>query len=287
MEYTVNKIMFTLVAVGVLVFPTNTIAHQPRIPEGSQTVVPEPEISKAYYSKLEGEPHSYRISSDKPFALYVNVLVPDIADQNKDVSAAIIMDGKTNVPLTVLDGTNFNWQKFHEPFGNDNYWQGPEFKQDVPAGNYEIRVWSSNNNSKYSLAIGEREAFDLKETINAIRLIPKIKREFFDEATAGFILSPFGLGYVAVMYILAFVFGFVYRLLMKRVAISSLRGLGKNIGFTDRWLRVAIGLVLFIVAIITTWNAILLFLSGFCFFEAIFSWCGLYAIIGRNNCPID
>lgn len=30
-----------------------------------------------------------------------------------------------------------------------------------------------------------------------------------------------------------------------------------------------------------------IFFSGFAFFEAIFSWCGFYATIGKNTCPVE
>ncbi len=59
-------------------------------------------------------------------------------------------------------------------------------------GNYEIRVSSQNNTSKYSLAVGEIEKFDFKETMNALSLVPKIKRDFFNESPVSFIASPFG-----------------------------------------------------------------------------------------------
>jgi len=40
-------------------------------------------------------------------------------------------------------------------------------------------------------------------------------------------------------------------------------------------------------AITTTWSPILIFFSGFAFFEAIFSWCGFYAAMGKNTCPVE
>jgi hypothetical protein len=264
--------------------PLLTFAHQPRITESRLTTVQNPEVSKVYYAELSGEPDVYVVNAPTPFDLYVGVLVPDIAGQKKDVSALVLKDGKQ---IAVLDGTTFEWKKFFEEFGHDTYWQGPEYKVRAEAGTYEIRVSSSNNNSKYSLAIGEIEAFDMKEGLNALMLIPQIKKDFFNKSPIDFILSPLGWGLIVVMYILAFIGGFLYRVILRRVAKNSPRGVVKNIGKPDRLIRLIIAIGLLLWAISTTWSPILIFFSGFALFEAIFSWCGLYAALGRNTCPVN
>lgn len=272
-----------LLVLTILFLPAVVSAHQPRITTEDKTVVVDPEVSKAYYAQLAGEPQVYTINATAPFDMYVNILVPDIAGQKKDVVAVIVKDG---VPLATLGGDNVEWKPFWEPFGRDSYWMGPEYKETAVAGEYKIYVSSSDNDSKYSLAIGEKEVFDFKESVNALRLIPQIKRDFFNESPAGFIFSVFGIGYVIIIFVFAFIFGFVYRLLLKRFVKGTLRGLHKNIGKNDRWMRFALGAGLLALAITTSWSPILLFLSGFCFFESIFSWCGLYAAMGKNTCPL-
>jgi len=280
-----KKLLITIALfLPVFLLPTVTSAHQPRIVTENPTIVTFPEVSKAYYGKLGGEPAVYTITSKKAFAFYVGVLVPDIASQKKDVSAVILKDGKQ---IALLDGTNIEWKKFFEPFGSDTYWQGPEYKAQVDAGIYEIRVSSSNNDSKYSLAIGEIEAFDFKETLNALTLIPQLKKDFFNKSGVDFILSPFGWGLILIMFTLAFIFGFIYRTILKKFAQNTARGASKNINKKDRTMRVVIGVALLLIAITTTWSPWLLFFSGFAFFEAIFSWCGLYAALGKNTCSID
>jgi len=275
--------VISLLFVASIIVPDIASAHQPRIVTDNPTIVTFPEVSKAYYGTLSGEPAVYTITTDKPFALYVGVLVPDILGQKKDVSAVVLKDGEQ---IVVLEGANFEWKQFFEPFGNDTYWQGPEYKAQADAGTYEIRVWSSNNDSKYSLAIGEIETFDFKESLNAYTLIPQIKRDFFNESSATFIFSPLGWGLIIVMFILAFMFGFAYRFILKRVARSEVRIVSQNIGSKDRFIRFSIAVVLFVWAITTSWSPWLLFFSGFALFEAIFSWCGFYAALGKNTCPI-
>jgi hypothetical protein len=278
-----SKLIPLLLALLILT-PSLTLAHQPRITESRLTEVSDPEISKAYYGKLAGEPDVYVINAPEAFDLYVNVLVPDIAGQKKDVSAVVLKNDKE---ISLLDSTNFEWKQFYEPFGADTYWMGPEYKARAEAGTYEIRVWSSNNDSKYSLAIGEREAFDEKEGLNALTIIPELKKDFFDKSPIGFIASPFGWGLIVSMYVLAFIFGFLYRFILKKFAKNSPRGVTRNIGKPDRLLRFAIGAGLLLWAITTTWSPVLIFFSGFAFFEAIFSWCGFYAAMGKNTCPIN
>jgi len=261
--------------------PEQSLAHQPRMTEATNTVVEDPEISKAYYAELQGIPQTYTITATGSFNLYVNILVPYRPDQPKDITVRIAKDG---APLATLDGANAEWKKFFEPFGYDTYWMGPEYKERVGAGTYQITVTSPKNDEQYSLAIGEIEKFDMATGLDALRLIPQIKREFFHESPVSFIFSMFGWGLIVAMYLLAFVVGFLYRLILKYAAKNTPRGAGRNINATGRWIRFAIAVVLLVVAITTTWSPVLLFFSGFALFEAIFSWCGLNAALGRNAC---
>jgi uncharacterized membrane protein YesL len=95
-----------------------------------------------------------------------------------------------------------------------------------------------------------------------------------------------GVGYIFIMYLVAFLFGFLYRFLMKKFAKNSPRSVVKNINKYDRILRLLLGIGLLVLSLLTSWSPILVFFSGFCIFEAVFSWCGFYAAIGRNTCPV-
>lgn len=60
----------------------------------------------------------------------------------------------------------------------------------------------------------------------------------------------------------------------------------KNIGTTDRLIRLAIGLVfLFVAWWESSWIALIIAL--FTFYEAAASWCILYQFLGKSSCPID
>ena len=58
MLITLKKISLVLLLLFILV-PGFASAHQPQIVEGRQTIVMEPEISKAYYGQLTGVPDVY------------------------------------------------------------------------------------------------------------------------------------------------------------------------------------------------------------------------------------
>lgn len=80
-------------------------------------------------------------------------------------------------------------------------------------------------------------------------------------------------------------FGFLYRFVLKLLSIKNNKMVAKNIGKNDRVLR-----FIFAVGLLFSYfyfrHNLLLFFSGFCFYEAFFSWCGLYALIGKNSCPL-
>lgn len=266
---------------AILFITIPALAHQPRIVDSKDTIVLNPTVSKAYYGKLSGDSHTYTINVTEAFNLYVGILMPFYEESKKDVSAEIYKEGES---IQVLGGKSADWKNMFEFFGQSTYLKSGEYKERVDAGEYTIIVSSPNNDSKYALAIGETEAFNGNEIINALRVIPEIKRNFFNESPLSFVKFPFGWGYILIMYILAFVFGLLYRYILKTFAKGTVRGVNNNIGNYDRTIRLTIWLGLLIWAITTSWSPWLLFFSGFALFEALFSWCGFYATIGRNTC---
>lgn len=283
--YMQKTLFIAMLAIGLAVLGTEPVlAHQPRVNQATETMVADPEVSKAYYGQLSGQAHTYTIEAKDSFDLYIGILVPDAPGAAKDVTAEIF---RGDEQLASIGGPNAEWKNFFEPFGRSAYWDGGEYEARAEAGNYRIVVKSPNYDSKYSLAVGKIESFNMSESWNAIKLIPELKKNFFAESPAGFILSPFGFGYIIIMYVLAFIFGLAYRFVLKKMAAGTPRGLHKNIGKKDRIGRLVLGIGLLLLAITTSWSSILLFFSGFTIFEALFSWCGFYAALGKNTCPIN
>jgi hypothetical protein len=165
-------------------------AHQPKF-VNQEVEINDPEISRAFYGILEGEPHTFTINSQEEFDLYVQILAPDIENTRTDFNVEIIHPDNT---ITLLNGSQTEWQTFFEEFARDSYLEGPQLKQQSsPAGQYKITVFNQDNQGKYSLAIGETESFTPKETIDALLQLPKVKKEIFEKPAITAFFNPFGL----------------------------------------------------------------------------------------------
>ncbi len=196
----------------VLFFSISAVsAHQPRLETGTNVsmnnpiVVQNPEISQAFYSTLHGNPDYYKIQSDVPFKLFLNLLVPTSPGIQGDFVSAEVLDANGNVLLT-LNGTNSTWTPMFEEFGGDNYLSGPEVTKQMPAGTYFVKVFNAENQGKYNIAIGDIESFPLDESIKAIVTIPLLKEQFFGKPVTKLFLEFLGLilalGSIMVLYVM-------------------------------------------------------------------------------------
>lgn len=161
-----------------------SVAHQPRLvfkqPMGQIIEIQHPEDSQAFYGILSGQEDVYQIIADTWFVLYVNLVVPNISGNRTDFVVDII-EWNASV-YTRLDGKWFARTDFFEPYGGDSYLQGPSREKKVWVGTYTIRVSNPTNQGKYSLAIGKRESFPIKEIINTYRVMPELKMVFFEKS---------------------------------------------------------------------------------------------------------
>ena len=255
-------------------WPLAVLAHQPRIVETEKINVTKPEISKAYYGKLSGKPHTYTISTSSAFDLYVNVLVPFIEGPGKNVTVKIF---KGDQALGSLSPSEEDWKEFFEPFGQSMYWQGPEFKIRADAGKYKIIVQSREKNIRYVLATGEIEAFDGKESLNAILLIPKLKKKFFEEPPISFIFSPLGWGYILFLQLLVLLVGWLISRILKISGIKIQREYFQKFSRNTMIWGIVFWMALLFWAVRTSWHPTLILTSGLALFLAIISWCELKA----------
>jgi len=120
---------------------------------------------------------------------------------------------------------------------------------------------------------------------NSLRIIPRLKRDFFGKSPADFALSIIGGGELALSVIVGILIGLLYRLVSRRLFRSKTRTLARNIGRPDRLSRAVLALVL-LAAGIAFWSVILMIAAGFVLFEAAAGWCALNQALGRNTCPI-
>lgn len=174
-------------------------AHQPYIVDGVRVSVSQPGVSKAYYGKLDGAPHTYFFNADKPFVLYVNLLVPKTVGARTDFSFEVRRAARTEEEMKTIaqaSGIGFNWQEYFEQFARDTYFKGPEYRADAPSGFYEIIVRNPGMSGRYAIAIGEDESFPILEMARLLVVLPRLKKEFFDTSPLYGFVNYIGLGLV-------------------------------------------------------------------------------------------
>lgn len=187
-----------IAVVGLFFVSAGTVfAHQPYILDGMRALVPDPEISKVYYGKLDGIQHVYFFTAEKSFPLYVNLLVPKTSGAKTDFSFEIrrgVRPGDEMKLITEVSGIGFDWKEYFEAFARDRYFKGPEYRADAPSGFYEIIVRNPGMNGKYAIAIGEEESFAIFDIARLLVVLPRLKKEFFDTSPLYGLMNYVGLG---------------------------------------------------------------------------------------------
>jgi hypothetical protein len=64
----------------------------------------------------------------------------------------------------------------------------------------------------------------------------------------------------------------------------------KNIGTPDRLYRLSLAVIAGIAAVLIDATLLRIVLAGvalFTFYEALIGWCALYALLGKDSCPIS
>ncbi len=219
-----KKLVVFLFIFVFLFLASGVLAHLPRIiytQSGSINII-NPETSQAFYDELKGTSREYFIDSDKGWELYINILVPGGENGEGKYSVVVYVDEQQ---IALVDGYNFVWKEYFEPFGRDWYMKGPEFVEQVPAGKYKIEVYSADlpaqagNLGKYVLAVGQKESFNIQSVVNVYWQLPFLKLTFFKTSVLQFFLTPFGIGLV----------GLIGGLLILLALINYLIGLVKEI----------------------------------------------------------
>ena len=176
----------------LIVFPIfNLAAHQPALNEENTNspskayLIEKPEISKAIYGTLEGDAHYYSIKSEIDFNFYVGITTPKIDGCNTfdkfSVDVISVSNGMQET-LLELDGENYEWWEWYEPYGKKFYWIGPEYGAEFKstnvykAGEYLIKVFNNNNQGKYVLATGDIEKFGPLVIAKLPLIMPKVNK---------------------------------------------------------------------------------------------------------------
>ena len=181
-----------LSAAFLLVFLTQAYAHKPVLNESSTYPadapyeIEEPEISKAIYSTLTGDPHYYRIQSAIDFDFYAGILAAKIGECALESKFSFeVLDSEFD-KIYLADGKNFDWVPWYEEYGKQWYWNGPEVGEKFlsnevfKAGTYYIKVFNKTNTGQYVIAVGDIEKFSFTDIVGLIFSMGKIEDEFWD-----------------------------------------------------------------------------------------------------------
>ena len=181
-----------LIGTALMLASLSIDAHQPVLNSKSRDfkspyIIEEPEISKAIFAELLGEPHYYLIESDMRFEFYAGITVPKIDNCPISKKFSFEVLDKNLELIKLKDGENFNWWSWYEKHGENWYWIGPEIGENFKSnriykeGTYYIRVYNKTNTGKYVLAVGETESFPISVIFKMLFTMPKIKSSFWDD----------------------------------------------------------------------------------------------------------
>lgn len=220
---TLTRMHTILSGIGImllmLVSPVSfAAAQQLRLVDGNATtMIEDPGTYRAYYGKLSGEPHIYTFKADADIVpVKVVILVPDIVGAKTDISVALIDERHPENPFAVADGSSIEWTRFFDTAGRDSYLAGPMLEATVPRGTYQIRVWSSNNDSPYVLVVSGKEKFSIGETLHRYATLPSIKSQFFGKSAVQAYLTPLLLWPILGVLIVAGLIVFLLIILRRR-----------------------------------------------------------------------
>jgi len=170
--------MKKLLSIAFLIaFTTQAYTHKPILndnstyPADAPYEIEKPEISKAIYSTLTGEPHYYRIQSEVDFDFYAGILAAKIGECSLNSKFSFeVLDSEFH-KIYLADGENFEWTPWGQNFASNEVFK---------AGTYYIKVFNNSNTGQYILAVGDIEKFSFTDIIGLIFSLGDIEDEFWD-----------------------------------------------------------------------------------------------------------
>lgn len=201
--------------------------HKPRILLGidnscinNATKIIDPEISQAFYATLRNNVAYYSVNQSENFNMYLDLSVPFKLPSKIENSFRIniyrLIHNKYH-PIDTVKSSIFT--PFYEEYGGDTYYQFHIIDALYGKGSYLIEILNPVYDGKYVLAIGKKEEFTFKDSINAIYSIYIIKTHFFNKNVLsifeGKIMKTLLLFIIVVVFILILLYIF-YRILSKR-----------------------------------------------------------------------
>lgn len=195
-------LIFVLVIISIS-GAASASAHIPVVLEREQATPENPlEIrdaitSMAYYDVIYDVPRVYNLIVKNSGEFYMGISVPNVSDDPL-CRPTFSLTNNDNFVMYDSVGKNTVWTDFHEPFGNADYYSGPETTVSVIPGQYMIHVSSETENCKYVLATGAVEKFQFNDFISSVYLIPIINQNFFEMNPVQSVMNMSGMFMVIV-----------------------------------------------------------------------------------------
>lgn len=189
-----------LILILIFSFKSVALAHIPLDTSTSASkedpiFVEDHQISWAAYNQLEqaGDVDYYSFKAEQGEEIYFSMVIPlikryqnfkpdlaligpalenDYAGYDPDyINSILKLESDENIIIVRDD--NDNPDTFFEPFTRTSYWKRQEFSITAPAaGTYYLAVFSGDENpGKYTLAIGRKEIWGLKDIIKLPKII--------------------------------------------------------------------------------------------------------------------
>jgi hypothetical protein len=119
--------------------------------------IQSPGKAALYRRTLVGEPQAFQFDIvGAPSRVRFQLFVPNEEQSKGDVSAALVNRDNPGTPVVTLDPSGAPWaERFYDSKAGLQFLAGPKTEQQLEAGQYEIRIWSSNNDSAYALGMGD------------------------------------------------------------------------------------------------------------------------------------
>lgn len=212
-------LIILIVLILIIKFKSTALAHIPLDTSGSNSredpiFVEDHQISWAAYNQLEevGDIDYYTFKVEQGEEIYFSMVIPEIERyQNFKPNVALIGPGLENnyagydinyinsflkinpdENIIIVSDDTDNPEIFFEPFTQTSYWRRQKFSTAAPAaGTYYLAVFSAEEDQgKYTLAIGRKEVWGLKDLIR----MPKIwwdTRIFVEKENSTYLILAF------------------------------------------------------------------------------------------------
>lgn len=270
-KFYLNKkviIIFSGILFIVLFFlPIYSSAYQIKFTKKTPIEIGNLKRATVYYGEFKKGAHTYKVSSNSDFLLHVDVFTPDTFWQKRDIYVKIFKNGDTQNPIAYLDPSEFRWTKHFDSLIKQSYWQGPAFEQNIEKGDYEVIVYSSNNDSKYFVRFGNKSYFNFWQMTQIVKNVSTINKDVYQQNSANFIFSFFGMVYVLFLASLSFLVWFLMKIFARIVSGFKIDTEKTK---QDKMYLIFAGVVCVIVSVIYVWSPFLIFISGVFFCEGIF-----------------